>query len=75
MVLGKESINDQQEAVEDDLMQLDLALVIDRAFQAKFSSDYQKAIRIFEVALNRTPSPKLAQMIADDIEVMRSKLA
>lgn len=75
IVPDKESINDQQEAAEDDLMQLDLALVIDRAFQAKFSSDYQKAIRIFEVALNRTPSPKLAQMIADDIEVMRSKLA
>jgi hypothetical protein len=75
MVLDKGSINDQQEAMEDDLMQLDLALVIDRAFQAKFSSDYQKAIRIFEVALDRTPSPKLAQMIADDIEVMRSKLA
>ncbi|MEQ8174534.1 MAG: hypothetical protein ABRQ26_05620 [Syntrophomonadaceae bacterium] len=75
MVLDKESINDQQEATEDDLMQLDLALVIDRAFQAKFNSDYQKAIRIFEVALNRTPSPKLAQMIAEDIEVMRSKLA
>lgn len=75
MVSNKEFINDQQEATEDDLMQLDLALVIDRAFQAKFSSDYQKAIRIFEVALNRTPSPKLAQMIAEDIEVMRSKLA
>lgn len=75
MVLDKEAINDQQEETEDDLMQLDLALVIDRAFQAKFSSDYQKAIRIFEVALNRTPSPKLAQMIAEDIEVMRSKLA
>lgn len=75
IVPDKESINDQQEAAEDDLMQLDLALVIDRAFQAKFSSDYRKAIRIFEVALNRTPSPKLAQMIADDIEAMRSKLA
>lgn len=75
MVLDKESIIDQQEATEDDLMQLDLELVIDRAFQAKFSSDYKNAIRIFEVALNRTPSPKLARMIADDIEVMRSKLA
>ncbi|MEN6327170.1 MAG: hypothetical protein ABFD18_13335, partial [Syntrophomonas sp.] len=31
MVLDKESIKDQQEATEDDLMQLDLALVIDRA--------------------------------------------
>lgn len=53
---------------------LDIDALIELGFEAKFKDEYTKAVQIFEYLLSQNPPVKVAALILEDIEIMRTKL-